>query len=57
MLFRSHEESDTPGATAVEALKSDLKKVAVAYQNAIVKIFDIESGKELSRLDSDISYG
>jgi striatin 1/3/4 len=53
----THEEPDTPGATAVEALKSDLKRVAVAYQNAVVKIFDIESGKELSRLDSDISYG
>lgn len=51
-----HDELDAPGATAVEALKSDLKKVAVAYQNAIVKIFDIESGKELSRLQSDISY-
>ena len=53
----THEEPDTPGATAVEALKSDLKRVAVAYQNAVVKIFDIESGKELSRLDSDITYG
>lgn len=52
-----HDDSDTPGATAVEALKADLKKVAVAYQNAVVKIFDIESGKELSRLQSDISYG
>lgn len=52
-----HDELGVPGATAVEALKSDLKKVAVAYQNAIVKIFDIESGKELSRLQSDISYG
>jgi len=52
----TNEEPDTPGATAVEALKSDLKRVAVAYQNAIVKVFDIESGKELSRLDSDISY-
>jgi len=51
------EDSNDPGATAVEALKADLKKVAVAYQNAVVKIFDIESGKELSRLQSDISYG
>jgi len=40
----------------VEALKADLKKVAVAYQNAVVKIFDIESGKELSRLKSDMTY-
>lgn len=52
-----HEDADTPGATAVEALKVDLKKVAVAYQNAVVKIFDIENGKELSRLATDISYG
>ncbi len=45
------------GATAVEALKSDLKKVAVAYQNAVVKIFEIETGKEVSRLQSDSTYG
>ncbi|PPQ78167.1 hypothetical protein CVT25_015500 [Psilocybe cyanescens] len=51
-----HESPDAPGATAVEAIKTDLKKVAVAYQNAIVKIFDIETGKELSRLESDMSY-
>lgn len=49
-------EGDAPGATAVEAIKVDLKKVAVAYQNAVVKIFDIESGKEQSRLSSDMSY-
>lgn len=52
-----HEDANAPGATAVEALKTDLKKVAVAYQNAVVKIFDIETGKEVSRLQSDISYG
>jgi striatin 1/3/4 len=51
------EEDDSPGATAVEALKTDLKKIAVAYQNAIVKIFSIESGKEVARLQADISYG
>ncbi|KAJ7043276.1 WD40-repeat-containing domain protein [Mycena alexandri] len=50
------EDMDAPGATAVEALKVDLKKVAVAYQNAVVKIFDIENGKELTRLPTDISY-
>jgi len=52
----SYDERDAPGATSVEAIKSDLKKVAIAYQNAVVKIFDIETGKELSRLQSDISY-
>lgn len=50
-------ETGAPGATSVEAIKTDLKKVAVAYQNAVIKIFDIESGKETSRLASDISYG
>ncbi|PCH38704.1 WD40 repeat-like protein [Wolfiporia cocos MD-104 SS10] len=46
-------EGDAPGATAVEAIKTDLKKVAVAYQNAVIKIFDIESGKELAKMQSE----
>ncbi|TFK67888.1 WD40 repeat-like protein [Pluteus cervinus] len=50
------EDLTAPGATAVEALKADLRKVAVAYQNSVVKIFDIESGKELTRLQSDMNY-
>ncbi len=50
-------EGDVPGATAVEALKVDLKQVAVAYQNAVIKIFEIENGKEISRLASDSTYG
>lgn len=48
---------DSPGATAVEAIKTDLKKMAVAYQNAVIKIFDIESGKELLRLQGEITEG
>ena len=51
------EGKDGPGATAIEAIKTDLKKVAVAYQNAVVKIFDIESGKEVLRLAADMTYG
>lgn len=50
-------EGDTPGATAVEAIKTDLKKVAVAYQNAVIKIFEIETGKELVRLQTEPSEG
>ncbi|PIL23750.1 hypothetical protein GSI_13500 [Ganoderma sinense ZZ0214-1] len=46
-------EGDLPGATAIEAIKTDLKKVAVAYQNAVIKIFDIETGKELSKFQID----
>lgn len=51
------QDSNSPGATAIEALKTDLRKVAVAYQNAVVKIFEVETGKELLRLPSDASYG
>lgn len=50
-------EKEGPGATAVEAIKTDLRKVAVAYQNAVVKIFDSETGKEVSRLATDATYG
>jgi len=32
----------------------DLKKVAVAYQNTVVKIFDIETGKEEMKLQPEI---
>ena len=51
------DEVDVSGATSVEVLKTDFKKVAVAYQNAVVKIFDIETGKEQIRLQSDTTYG
>lgn len=52
-----HVEGDVPGATAVEAIKTDLRKVAVAYQNAVIKIFDIENGKELAQLQSSPGEG
>lgn len=48
-----NDTDDLPGATAVEAIKTDLKKIAVAYQNSIIKIFDIETGKEVSRLQGE----
>jgi striatin 1/3/4 len=51
------DDIDIPGATSVEVLKSDLKRVAVAYQNAVVKIFEIETGKEMIRLPSDTTFG
>lgn len=57
MEYDGEEREDLPGVTAIEAIKVDLKKVAVAYQNASIKIFDIEHGKELSRLSSEPSSG
>ncbi|KAI0781213.1 WD40 repeat-like protein [Trametes elegans] len=50
-------EVDLPGASAVEAIKSDLKKVAVAYQNASIKVFEIETGKELMKLHVEPAEG
>lgn len=50
-------EGEMPGATAVEAIKVDLKKVAVAYTNGVIKIFDIEDGKELLKLTGETSGG
>lgn len=52
------EETDgLPGVTAVEAIKVDLKKVAVAYQNATIKIFDVVHGKELAVLHGELGSG
>lgn len=48
-----YDSADAPGATAVEAIKTDLKKVAVAYQTGSIKIFDIESGKEVMKMQVD----
>ena len=48
---------DSPGASAVEAIKVDLKKIALAYQNATIKIFDIENGSELTLIQLQPSSG
>ncbi|KAF8321420.1 WD40-repeat-containing domain protein [Cantharellus anzutake] len=44
------------GATTLDPIKTDLKKVAVAFRDAIVKFFDVETGVETGKLQSDISY-
>ena len=48
------EPSETPGATCLEPIKSDLKKVAVGYMNAVAKIFDIDTGKQLLVLKTEL---
>ena len=47
------DNKEETGATAVEPIKSDLKKIAVAYQNTVIKLFDLETGVELSALHPD----
>lgn len=59
-LGTGDETSEDPvdvGVTSIEGVKTDLKKVAVAFRNAIVKLFDVESGLEVGRLQSDSTYG
>lgn len=46
-----------PAPTAVCVCHYDYRRLGVAYQNAVVKIFDIENGSELLSLKSDQSYG
>jgi striatin 1/3/4 len=43
--------------TSVAVVHSDMRKLAVAYQDAVVKLFDIETGRQLLQLRSDESYG
>ncbi|TFY78728.1 hypothetical protein EWM64_g5284 [Hericium alpestre] len=57
LLDEGEERDDVPGVTAIEPIKVDLKKVAVAYQNAAIKIFDIESGKDLMLLHVEVDDG
>jgi striatin 1/3/4 len=54
--LQTQSKDENLGATTLEAVKTDLKKIAVAYRNAVVKIFDIDTGKEVGKLQSDMSY-
>ena len=45
-LDNDEESNEAPGATCLEPIKTDLKKVAVGYSNAVVKIFDIDTGRQ-----------
>lgn len=49
----SSSEKDVIGATVVEGIKTNLKWVAVGYRDGIVKIFDVETGKEVALLQAD----
>lgn len=53
----TEEKVDAPGATSMAMIKTDLRMIAVAYRDSVVKIFDLESGKETARLPSDTTYG
>ncbi|KAF9902511.1 hypothetical protein BX616_001913 [Lobosporangium transversale] len=45
-----------PTPTGLDFCPTDLTKMVVSYSNAVVKLFDIESGKTILALKSDESY-
>ncbi|KAF8923200.1 hypothetical protein BGZ58_003241, partial [Dissophora ornata] len=45
-----------PVPTGLNFCSTDLKKMVVSYSNSIIKLFDIETGKEILVFKSDESY-
>ncbi|SPO35650.1 related to STRIATIN [Pseudozyma flocculosa] len=45
-----------PVPTSVDMCRSDLRLCAVAYSNSVVKLFEVETGKQVRQLKSDQTY-
>ena len=45
-----------PVPTSVDACHSDLRLCAVAYSNSVVKLFEVETGRQVRQLKSDSTY-
>jgi striatin 1/3/4 len=56
-------EAYTPGLiklpvpTGLDFCPTDLKKMVVSYSNSVIKLFDIETGKEILTFKSNETYG
>lgn len=50
------EKDSLPVPTSIAPCHSDLRKCAVSYSNAVVKLFDIKTGKEVMQFTSDTHY-
>ncbi|KAG0258382.1 hypothetical protein DFQ27_004670 [Actinomortierella ambigua] len=48
--------SGLPVPTSLDFCPTDLKKLVVSYSNSVMKLFDIETGKEILKFKSDESY-
>ena len=46
-----------PVPTSLDFCPTDLKKMVVSYSNSVIKLFDIETGKEILAFKSNESYG
>jgi striatin 1/3/4 len=53
----SEDESKNIVPTSVDVCYSDMRKLAVAWQDSVVKLFDAETGQETLRFKSDDTYG
>ncbi|KAG0351051.1 hypothetical protein BG005_009466 [Podila minutissima] len=45
-----------PTPTGLDFCPTDLKKMVVSYSNSVIKLFDIETGKEILAFKSDETY-
>jgi len=49
--------ANLPVPTSLDFCPTDLRKLVVSYSNAVTKLFDIETGKEILAFKSNESYG
>ncbi|UZJ57434.1 hypothetical protein CBS101457_006754 [Exobasidium rhododendri] len=50
------EKGSLPVPTSIAACMSDLRRCAVSFSNSIVKLFEVETGKEVMQIASDEHY-
>lgn len=43
------------GATALEAIKTDLRTLAVAFRDGVIKLFDLDTGRLVEKLQNTLS--
>jgi striatin 1/3/4 len=46
-----------PVPTSLDFCPTDLKKMVVSYSNSVIKLFDIETGKEILAFKSNETHG
>jgi striatin 1/3/4 len=46
-----------PVPTGLDFCPTDLKKMVVSYSNSVIKLFDIETGKDILTFKSNETYG
>jgi striatin 1/3/4 len=51
------DQRDAPNPTSLDWVQPELTRLAVAYQNSVVKVFDIAVGTEVLTLKSDETFG